>query len=62
VDMDRVHNARFGKASRYHRWSKYVGEDETGQAIRNHAVSTKRDIILKDQTTGTMSYLRKKQA
>lgn len=60
VDMDTIHNTRFGK-NRYHRWSKYVGEDEVGLAIRDHAKSTKNDIILKDQTTGTMSYLRKRR-
>lgn len=59
ADLDAVHNARFGK-NRYHRWSKYVGEDEFGVSVRDHAKSTKRDIVIKDQTTGVMTYLRKR--
>jgi hypothetical protein len=60
VDMDRVHNSRFGK-NRYHRYSRYVGEDEVGQAIRKHGRDRKNgDIILKDSKTAVMTYLRRK--
>jgi hypothetical protein len=59
VDMDKVHKSRFGK-NRYHRYSRYVGEDEVGEAIRVHGRSTKNDIILKDSKTAVMTYLRRK--
>lgn len=58
VDTAHVMASRFGK-NRYHRYSRYVGEDEVGEAIRQHGRMTKRDIVLKDQT-GTMVYLRRK--
>lgn len=60
VTTDKFLASRFGK-NRYHRYSKYVGEDETGEAIRQHGRSTKKDIILKDGTTGAMIYLRRKR-
>lgn len=62
VDMERVMGSRFGKHPR-HRYSKYVGEDETGEAIRQHGRDRKSgDIILKDATTAVMTYLRRKPA
>lgn len=60
VDMDKVMSSRFGK-NRYHRYSKYVGNDEVGEAIRQHGRSTKDDIILKDNSTAVMTYLRRKK-
>lgn len=59
VGTDKFMASRFGK-NRYHRYSRYVGEDETGESIRQHGRTTKRDIILKDGTTGAMIYLRRK--
>jgi hypothetical protein len=60
VDMDKVHKSRFGK-NRYHRYSRYVGEDEVGEAIRKHGRNRKSgDIILKDSQTAVMTYLRRK--
>ncbi len=61
VDMDRVMNSRFGK-NRYHRYSKYVGNDEAGESIRQHGRSGKGDIILKDSATAVMTYLRRRAA
>ena len=61
VPMDKWMASRFGK-NRYHRYSRYVGKDELGETIRNHGRSTKQDIVLKDQTTGVMTYLRRKGA
>lgn len=58
VDTAQLMKSRFGK-NRYHRYSRYVGMDETGEAIRQHGRTTKRDIVLKDQT-GTMVFLRRK--
>jgi len=59
VTTEKFMTSRFGK-NRYHRYSRYVGEDETGESIRQHGRNTKRDIILKDGTTGAMLYLRRK--
>lgn len=63
VDTDRWMKSRFGK-NRYHRYSKYVGEDETGENIRQYGRrNVKKDIILKDQTTGAMTwFLRRKKS
>lgn len=63
VDTDKWMKSRFGK-NRYHRYSRYVGEDEKGEEIRQHGRSQRKDdIILKDQTTGAMTYfLRRKKA
>jgi hypothetical protein len=60
VDMDRWMKSRNGK-NRYHRYSKYVGEDAKGEEIRQHGRSTKEDIILKDEKTAVMTYLRRKK-
>ena len=60
VDMDRWMKSRNGK-NRYHRYSKYVGEDEKGEEIRQHGRTTKDDIILKDQATQVMTYLRRRK-
>jgi len=60
VDMDRVMNVKGPKHPR-HRYSKYVGTDEIGETIRQHG--RKRgsgDIVLKDQKTAVMTYLRRK--
>lgn len=63
VDTDKWMKSRFGK-NRYHRYSKYVGEDEQGEEIRQHGrTQRKSDIILKDQATGAMTwFLRRKKA
>lgn len=45
---------------RWERYAKYVGVDEDGEAIRQHARKSPRDIILRDSKTGTMTYLRKR--
>lgn len=59
VPMDKWMASRFGK-KRYHRYSRYVGNDPIGETIRQHGRKSKEDIILKDQTTGVMTYLRRK--
>ena len=63
VDTDKWMKSRFGK-NRYHRYSRYVGEDDSGEEIRQHGrTQRKDDIILKDQTTGAMTYfLRRKKS
>lgn len=60
VKTETFMKSRFGK-SRYHRYSKYVGEEERAEDIRQHGRGTKRDIVLKDSATGAMVYLRRKQ-
>lgn len=45
---------------RWERYAKYVGVEEEGETIRQHARRTKRDIILRDGKTGTMTWLRKR--
>jgi len=64
VDTDKWMKSRFGK-NRYHRYSRYVGEDDAGEEIRQHGRNQRKDdIILKDQATGAMTYFlrRKKKA
>lgn len=58
VDMDRVMKSRFGK-NRYHRYDRYVGNDSVGEAIRQYGRKNPGDIILKDEKTAVMSYLRR---
>jgi hypothetical protein len=60
VDTDRWMKSRFGK-NRYHRYSRYVGSDKVGEEIRQHGRGTKRDIILKDQQTGVMTWLTRRK-
>ena len=58
VDQERFANARLGK-SRFHRWSKYVGEDDIGLAIREYGVKNPgKPIVLKNSNSGAMIYLR----
>jgi len=58
-DMGTMMHCRFGKESRYHRWSRYVGAEEMGEEIRTYArANPKSPIILKDPKTGAMMYLR----
>ena len=58
VDQDRWANARLGKA-KFSRWSKYVGEDDLGQAIREYGIKNPgKAIVLKNELTGAMLYLR----
>lgn len=48
--------------SRYHKWSRYVGNDEDGHAVRNFARDRKNNrygITLRDRMTGAHSILRK---
>lgn len=61
VDMDSVMKSHHGK-NRYHRYSRYVGECETGEAVRQYGRSTGKNIILKDAATAVMTYLRRKPA
>lgn len=58
VPSDYYHNCKMGK-SRYHRYEKYVGNDEIGETIRQYGRKNKRKpIIVQDEKTGAMTYLR----
>jgi len=60
VDTEAFMKSRFGK-NRYHRYSRYVGEGPEGEAVRQYGrKNVKKDIIIKDGTTGAMVYLRRK--
>lgn len=51
---------RLGKTP-YARYSSFVGSDELGCSIRNYCISNpKKSVILKDEITGAMLYLRKR--
>jgi hypothetical protein len=59
VDGDTFHKSQFGK-TKHGRYKKYVGEDETGQAIRSFGRKNKgKAIIVMHPSTGAMSYLRR---
>lgn len=59
VDSDTFQRCRLGKR-KYARYEQYVGTDDVGQAIRNYGRSSqgKNGIILIDERTGAMIYLR----
>jgi len=57
VDPDTYYQCRLGK-SRYHRWSKYVGDSEVGQAIRNFGKTSTDPIVVMNSQSGEMMYLR----
>lgn len=59
VSHNVFHECRMGKY-RYHRWQKYVGEDEIGCDIRDYGLANRdKDIIVQDEVTEAMVYLRK---
>ena len=58
VDTKRYMNARLGK-KKYLKYEKYVGSDEVGNAIREYGRKyPKKPIILQDELTGAMMFLR----
>lgn len=58
VDTHRFMECRMGKA-KYHRYSKYVGTDEIGEAIRQYGRNNpKKPIIIQDNKTSAMIYLK----
>lgn len=58
VNADWFHKARLGKR-KHARYEHYVGTDEIGQAIRAYANEDySRPIIIQDERTGAMCYLR----
>ena len=58
VDTERFNKARIGK-KKYLKYEKYVGSDEVGNAIRDYGRKyPKKPIILQDEKTGSMIFLR----
>jgi hypothetical protein len=58
VDTERFNKARVGK-KKYVKYEKYVGNDEVGDAIRTYGRKyPKKPIILQDEKTGSMIFLR----
>jgi hypothetical protein len=58
VDTQRFNQARLGK-KKYLKYEKYVGNDEVGDAIRQYGRKyPKRPIILQDDKTNAMIFLR----
>lgn len=58
VSSDAFNKARLGKKFREH-YSSYVGRDEIGEAIRQYARENRdAPIIIEDEITGAMVYLR----
>jgi len=59
VDSKTYNNARLGK-QKYHRYERYVGNDEIGMAIREYGKKyPKKPIILQDGENGPMIFLRR---
>lgn len=60
VSPEYFQKSRFGK-NKYSKYSKFVGEDETGQKIREYGrANPKAGIVLKNSLCGSMLYLRKR--
>ena len=58
VPSDAFHKAKFGK-KKFEHYSSYVGRDEIGEAIRQYAKENRdAPIILEDELTGAMVYLK----
>lgn len=58
VDTNRFNKARLGK-KKYLKYETYVGTDEVGTAIREYGrKNPKKPIILQDDKTGSMIFLR----
>lgn len=58
VNSEWFHKARFGK-KKYARYEDYVGNDEIGEAIRQYGREDYgRPIVIQDERTGAMCYLR----
>jgi hypothetical protein len=60
VPTQYYHNCREGK-NRYHSYERYVGNDEIGETIRKYGrdrKNRKKPIIVQDERTGAMMYLR----
>ena len=58
IDPSRYNSCLRAK-TRYERYSKFVGEDEIGQAIREYGrANPGESILIQDENTGAMTYLK----
>jgi hypothetical protein len=58
VNSNSFNKAKLGK-KKFEHYSSYVGKDEIGEQIREYAKNNPDEpIILEDETTGAMVYLR----
>ena len=58
VSSDAFNKAKLGK-KKFEHYSSYVGRDETGEAIRQYARENRdAPIIIEDEITGAMVYLK----
>ena len=58
VDSECFGRCRIGK-KKYERYENYVGNDETGQAIREYGLKNQgKAIVVQDKNTGAMMFLR----
>lgn len=58
VSPEIFQKCRLGKV-KFHRWSKYVGDDPIGQKIRAYGLENpKKSIIVRDNRSGAMMFLR----
>ena len=58
VSSDAFNKAKLGK-KKFEHYSSYVGRDETGDAIRQYARENRdAPIIIEDEMTGAMVYLK----
>jgi len=59
VDYETFMKNKFGK-KKYAKYEDYVGNDETGQEIREYGLKNpEKPIIIQDKSTGAMMYLRR---
>jgi len=58
IDSDRFNRCRMGKC-RYHKYEMYVGNDDIGNQIREYGITNpKKAIVVEDEKTGAMMFLR----
>jgi len=58
IDAEKFNRCRMGK-SRYHRYETYVGDDDTGKQIREYGIKNPgKAIVVEDEKTGAMMFLR----
>lgn len=59
VDGDAMHRSRMGKI-RQHRYSRYVGSNKDGEAVRKYGrANPRKGIVLQDKSSRAMVYLRR---
>jgi hypothetical protein len=58
IDAEKFNKCRMGKY-RYHKYESYVGNDEVGNQIREYGIKNPgKAIVVEDEKTGAMMFLR----